>query len=328
MDQTEQSSLTLSQKRNSRPASLDVKEKSDMRFIESSHITASRKTVILNDIIASLNVKRAPDFVAFLSEMEFSTDPISEDEFLRVVLTKWAGFDGSTAASWVMERQAYRHFLPEILQAWARNRGESAAAAWALAKEQLALDGDESVWLSDDFLKTVFCEMTAVLGDDIWNEMAALPRQASISAMIGIATFASYRQDDTAYAAGMEERVLNHNSPAIIAAFYAGAGHITAAKAELPLVTDKGQWHIIVREIARQQAVGEPRDAILWLESQFVKPTDAISDMVTSIGMMHSLNGGDVIQWLETLPSSELRADGITKIRSAFPELSKFNSTD
>lgn len=301
--------------------SLDQGSKTETDYMYFDQAPASSKARILDDIRASLDPDRDSDFIGFLATLGESPERRSDDEVIRVAFKKWAGFDGVSAAKWAKDRQACRRYLPGILRTWASNGTDSAVAAWKLAKEEFAKDGDEGSWFTEEFVAIAFCEISAVIGEDVWSEMAALSGQASVAAMIGMADFASNRQTNTAFASDMEERVLNYESPAIAAAFYAGAGHITAAKSELAAVTDKKQWHTIAREIARQQAVTEPAEAILWLQSQFENPTDAISDMVRSIGMMHVLNAGDVLQWLVDLPESEARSASIEQIRNAFPNL-------
>lgn len=316
-----QSSEGSSVEGKAKPWNQVPKVEPDSRDFDQTPVLAPASAGILDDIKASLDQSRDSDFIGFLTTLGSSPERRSDDEVIRAALKKWAGFDGVSAAKWAKARQACRRYLPEILRAWANIGGDSAVAAWKLAKEESAKDRDEASWLSEEFVATAFREISAVIGEDVWSEMAALSGQASVAAMIGMADFASNRQTNTAFASAMEERVLNYESPAMAAAFYAGAGHITAAKAELATVTDQSQWHTIAREIARQQAVIEPAEAILWLQSQFKNPTDAILDMVRSIGMMHALNAGDVLQWLVDLPESEARAAGLGQIRNAFPDL-------
>ena len=64
-----------------------------------------------------------------------------------------------------------------------------------------------------------------------------------------------------------------------------------------------------------------PQCSVQWLQSQFPQPSDGIEDMVESIGTTHSLNAGDVLDWLGNLPESDAQKAGIEKIRARFPEL-------
>jgi hypothetical protein len=139
--------------------------------------------------------------------------------------------------------------------------------------------------------------------------------------MMGMADFVSNAQSNTAFTAEMESRTHALNSAPMAAAFYSGAGHIAAAKEDLASVTDTAQWHAIAREIARQQAVFEPSQALDWFQSQFAQPSDAIEDVVSSIGMMHALNAADVLNWLRGLPVSEASSPGVQAIWEKFPEL-------
>jgi|GEM_PF-3923129 len=320
-DRTVKPSLDFKNNSRQQEGRTDTRRVKDSKNFKEDSFAASSTGFLLEDIKSSLDPNSDSDFLAFLKMLEATSQSSKQEEILRNALTKWAGFDGPAAANWAKARQGYRHFLPEILQTWAGINEDSAVAAWTLAKIELATDGDEDVWLSENFVTTAFGEMTGVLGEDVWAEMAALPGQSSVAAMIGMADFASNRQQNTEFASDMEARVLGYGSPALAAAFYAGGGHITAAKSELTSVTDRSQWQKIVREIARQQAITEPAAAISWLQSQFNDPNEAISDMVESIGMMHALNAGDVLQWLATLPESEARNVSREQIQKYFPEL-------
>ena len=51
------------------------------------------------------------------------------------------------------------------------------------------------------------------------------------------------------------------------------------------------------------------------------RASDAIEDMVASIGTTHALNAGDVLDWLSTLPESDARAAGMENILQRFSEL-------
>ena len=260
-------------------------------------------------------------FPALFAELERMPESPVKEAMLREALTKWAVLDGAAATTWAKQRGDSRPFLPEILQAWADTGAESAGSAWAFAKAEFSTDRDEATWLASGFVTSVFREMSAIPGEAVWNELATLSGAAASAAMMGMADFASNRQVNTEFTAGMERRVLDSGSAPLTAAFYAGAGHIAAAKEELAAVTDNAQWHAIAREVARQQAAFEPTKAVAWLEAQFAQPADAIVDMVESIGMTHALNAEDVLNWLGTLPESEARTAGMEKIEGKFPQL-------
>ena len=260
-------------------------------------------------------------FPTLLAELERMPESPVKDDMMREALTKWAALDGAAAATWAKLRGDSRRFLPDILQAWVGTGAESAGSAWAFAKAEFSTDRDEAAWLAPGFVTSAFREMTAIPGEMVWNELAGLSSAAVSAAMMGMADFASNRQVSTEFTAGMERRVLDSGSAPLAAAFYAGAGHIAAAKEELAAVTDNAQWHAIAREVARQQAEFEPAKAMDWLQSQFAQPADGIADMVESIGMMHGLNAEDVLKWLSTCPESAERKTGTEKILQKFPAL-------
>ena len=261
------------------------------------------------------------EMASLLADMEQLPDSPVKDELVRSTLLKWAKLDGAAAADWAKQRPQGRPFLPEILQTWAGTGTGAAAEAWGFAKRAFETDPDEATWRSPAFLTAAFRGMTAAPGEGVWTELASLSGTAAVHAMMGMADFASNAQTNTGFASEMERRVLDLGSPASAGAFYAAAGHIEAAKSELPAVTDEAQWHVIVREIARQQAVFEPSNAIEWLASQFSQPADGITDMVQSIGLMHTLNAGDVLSWLRNCPEGEARSAGIEQIFQRFPVL-------
>lgn len=261
------------------------------------------------------------EFPALLAELERMPESPVKEAMLREALTKWATLDGAAAATWAKLRGDSRRFLPDILQAWAGTGAESAEGAWAFAKAEFSTDSDDAAWLAPGFVTSAFREMTAIPDEAVWAELAGLSGAAASAAMLGMADFASNRRGSTEFAAGMEQRVLDSGSAPLAAAFYAGAGHIAAAKEELTGVTDNAQWHAIAREVARQQAEFEPAKAMAWLEAQFAQPADAIADIVESIGLMHALNAEDVLNWLGTLPESEARTAGMEKLEGEFPQL-------
>ena len=73
--------------------------------------------------------------------------------------------------------------------------------------------------------------------------------------------------------------------------------------------------------MARQQAEFEPDKAMDWLASQFAQPSDAIEDMVNSVGQMDDVSAQGVLTWLRNLPESDARTAGIEQIQQAFPKL-------
>jgi hypothetical protein len=223
--------------------------------------------------------------------------------------------------TWARQRAAHRHLLPEILSAWADINPDAAASAWAFAKTAFVSEPDASIWRAPGFVKKAFHGMAATPNELVWNELSTLRGESAVQAMMGMADFASNAQVNTDFTADMERRVLDMNSAPMAAAFYAAAGHIGAAKDDLAGVTDAAEWHALAQEIARQQAVFEPSKALDWLQSQFAQPSDAIEDMVASIGATHALNAGDVLNWLNTLPESGARTAGIDNIHQRFPEL-------
>lgn len=275
----------------------------------------------LNAVDARFETANRFQFPALLAELERTPESQVKEAMMREALTKWAALDGAATATWANLRVPFRRFLPEILQVWAGADAESAVSAWAFAKAAFANDRDEGAWFEPDFVTSAFRGMTSIPGEGVWNELNALSGVASSAAMIGMADFVSNRQVNTDFTAAMEGRVLDSGSVPLTAAFYAGAGHIAAAKEELVAVTDPAQWHAIAREIARQQAEFEPAQAVDWLQSQFEQPADSIADMVESIGMMHALNAEDVLKWLNALPESEARAAGMERILVHFPKL-------
>jgi hypothetical protein len=260
-------------------------------------------------------------FPALLAELERMPDSPVKDDMMREALTKWAALDGDAAANWAKLRAAHRHFLPDILQAWAATGAKAAASAWAFAKTALAADGDTTSWLAPGFVKAAFGGMAATTGDGWWNELAGLSGTPMVQGMFGAAEFASNRQVNTEFTAAMQGRILDSGSAPLAAAFYAGAGHITAAKEELASVTDAAQWHAIAREVARQQAEFEPGKAMDWLASQFAQPSDAIEDMVNSVGQLDDVSAQGVLTWLRNLPASDARTAGIEQVQQAFPQL-------
>jgi hypothetical protein len=286
----------------------------------------STDTTPFSTIEAEFDAADSFHFPSLLAELELMPESPVKRSMIREALMKWATLDGAAAATWAKLNGPYRSFLPEILQAWAGKGPEFAVDAWAFAKAAAATDGDKAAWHGPDFITTAFREMTAIPDEKVWSELATLQDGASTAAaMLGMADFAANRQVNTDFASEMERRVLDFGSAPLAAAFYAGAGHIAAAKEELAGVTEAEQWHAIACEVARQQAVFEPAQALDWLQSQFEHPSDAIADMVESIGMTHALNAEDVLNWLSTLPNSEARAAGIERIREAYPQF-KANS--
>jgi hypothetical protein len=271
---------------------------------------------------ARLDAANAFQMPGLLAELERMPGSPVKTDLLRSALKRWATLDGKAAATWAKQRPAHRHFLPDILTAWANSGdGAGAAGAWQFAKAAFANEQNRAAWRSPAFVKTAFHNMAAQPGEVIWSELAGLTGDSAVHAMIGMADFASNGQTNTAFTADMESRTHALNSAPLAAAFYAGAGHIAAAKEDLAGVTDAEQWHAIAREIARQQAVFEPTQALEWLQSQFTQPSDAIDDVVSSIGMTQSLNAGDVLAWLAGLPASEARDAGTQTIMEKFPEL-------
>ena len=271
-----------------------------------------------DDIQVRLEGANRFQFPALLAEMERMPESPVKTELMRSALIKWATLDGAAAAAWAKFRSEQRHFLPEILASWSET---DAASAWQFAQAALSGDKDQAAWRSPLFVKTAFRGMTGTQGDGVWKELAALPDASAVHAMMGMADFASNGQNNTAFAAEVERRALDLGSAPMAAAFYAAAGHIAAAKSDLASVADGEQWHAIAREIAKQQAVLDPSLAVQWLQSQFPQPSDGIEDMVESIGMMHALNAGDVLDWLRALPESDARKAGIEKIQGRFSEL-------
>lgn len=260
-------------------------------------------------------------FPTLLAELERMPESPVKNDMMRDALKKWATLDGAAAAKWAKLLPARRHFLPDILQTWASTDAKAASSAWAFAKAGFAADGNSATWHAPGFVKAAFGGMTARPGNGWWNELAGLSGTPLVQAMFGAADFASNRQVNTDFSAAMEERVLNSNSAVLAASFYAAAGHITAAKEQLRGVADVEQWHDIAREVARQQAEFEPVKAIEWLESQFTQPSEAIEDVVNSVGFMDALNGREVLVWLNKLPDSAERTAGIEQIQQAFPSL-------
>ena len=282
---------------------------------------AAYGSVSTDSFQARLNGANGFQMPALLSEIERMPDSPVKDEMMRTALMKWAGADGAAAATWARLRAQYRRFLPDILQAWAGGGADAAASAWKFATTAFSADRDEAAWRSPTFVTAAFRGMTAKSGEAVWNELASLTGTSAIHAMMGMADFASNGQINTDFAAEMESRTLGLGSAPLSAAFYAAAGHTAAAKGDLAAVTDGSQWHVIAREIARQQAVFEPSKAIDWLQSQFPKPADGIEDMVESIGMTHALNAEDVLGWLRNLPENNEQAAGLRKILQKFPAL-------
>lgn len=258
---------------------------------------------------------------ALLAEIERMPDSPVKDDLLRSALTRWAALDGAAAVTWARQRATHRHLLPEILTAWATTSPEAATSAWAFAKRAFASEPDAGTWHAPGFVKNAFHGIMATPGELMWKELSTLRGETAVQAMMGMADFASNAQVNTDFTADMERRVLEMNSAPMAAAFYAAAGHIQAAKDDLAGVNDAADWHAIAQEIARQQAVFEPSKALDWLQSQFSQPSDAIEDIVASIGATHALNAGDVLGWLNMLPESDARTAGMENIIQRFPEL-------
>jgi hypothetical protein len=258
---------------------------------------------------------------SLLAELDQRPDSPVKAEMMRSALARWAAIDGAAATAWASLNAQGRRFLPDVLQEWAGSGADASASAWEFAKTAMATDPDEADWRSPRFVTAAFRGMAATPGEAVWTELAALSGSQAIHAMMGMADFASNRQINTDFAAAVESKTLSLGSDSLSAAFYAAAGHIEVAKDDLASVTDGEQWHVIAREIAKQQAVFEPSKSLEWLVSQFEQPADAILDVVESIGLMHALNAEDVLAWLRNCPESEERTAGTEKLLQKFPEL-------
>ena len=268
-----------------------------------------------NHVITSAEMRLA------LVRIEAMPDSPVKDQMLQDAIKQWARQNGAEAIRWTSERPERRRLIPGALREWGSVDGDHAKAAWALAKQALAADGDAATWLATDFVKTAFGSMAAVPTEEVWHELKELNGTTQLHAMMGMADFASNGQTNTAFSSDMESRTNDMGSASLTSAFYAAAGHITAAKEDYTLVTDAEERRVLAREIAKQQAVLEPSEAIAWLESQFDQPTVAIDDMVESIGLMQALNAGDVLEWLSKLPETEERTNAMVKIQENFPDL-------
>lgn len=271
--------------------------------------------------IRSLETADTNAMPPLMTQIELMPDSPVRDDLRTSVLRKWVHLDGEAAILWASQHPDLLGFIPDALREWASIGPVEAVRAWAFAKMSFASDHDASTWNSPDFVKSAFGGMAATPGDSVWAELNALSGTTQLHAMIGIADFASRRQSDTSFASNTEQHVQELGLPVLTAAFYAGAGHIEAAKEDLEQVSDNDQHRVIANEIAKQLAVFDPAQAIAWLESQYRVPSDAIADMTASIGSMHALNGGDVLRWLAKFPESSQRNRAMDEIQNRFPEL-------